>query len=50
MEKTGKLWITYPNAHTAPVAEDDIVSKVLRLKFFNTAYGYGTWLSALIAQ
>jgi len=26
MEKTGKLWMTYPKSQTAPVAEDDIVS------------------------
>jgi uncharacterized protein YbjT (DUF2867 family) len=26
MEKTGKLWMTYPRSQAAPVSEDDIVS------------------------
>jgi uncharacterized protein YbjT (DUF2867 family) len=26
MEKTGKLWITYPKSQSAPVSEDDMVS------------------------
>jgi uncharacterized protein YbjT (DUF2867 family) len=33
MEKTGKLWMTYPRSQTAPVSEDDIVSSAF-LKVF----------------
>ncbi|KAI9692735.1 MAG: hypothetical protein M1820_009407 [Bogoriella megaspora] len=29
LAKTGKLWITYPNAHTAPVSEDDMAAVAL---------------------
>jgi uncharacterized protein YbjT (DUF2867 family) len=29
MEKTGKLWMTYPNAQTAPVSEDDMAAVAL---------------------
>ncbi|KUJ08749.1 NAD(P)-binding protein [Mollisia scopiformis] len=29
VEKTAKLWITFPNSHTAPVSEHDIVSETV---------------------
>jgi uncharacterized protein YbjT (DUF2867 family) len=33
MEKTGKLWITYPKSQTAPVSEDDMVSRSIFISF-----------------